>query len=48
MQLSIVSALRVMARNLLSARLMAHYMSLALIAPCCAISPLLRNRDHFP
>jgi hypothetical protein len=47
-QLSIVSALRVMTRHLLSARIVAHFMSLALTAPCCVISPMLRNRGHFP
>jgi hypothetical protein len=48
MQLSIVSVLRVMARHSLSARFVAHSMSLVLTAPCFVISPLLVNRGHSP
>jgi hypothetical protein len=48
MQLSIVSVMRVMTRHSLNARFVAHFMSLALIAPYCVISSLLRNRGHFP
>jgi hypothetical protein len=48
MQLSIVSVLRVMTRHSLSARFVAHFMSLALTTPCSVISPLLGNRGHFP
>jgi hypothetical protein len=48
MRLSIVSVLRVMTRHSLSARFVAHFMSLALIAPYSVIFPLLGNRDHSP
>jgi hypothetical protein len=47
-QLSIVSVMRVMTRHSLSTRFVAHFMSLALSAPCSMISPVLRNRGHFP
>jgi hypothetical protein len=46
--LSIVSVLIVMMRHSLSARFVAHFMSLALTAPCSVISPVLRNRGHSP
>ena len=47
MQLNIVSALRMMMRHSLSARIVAHFMSLALTAPYCVISSMLRSRDIF-
>jgi hypothetical protein len=48
MRLSIVSVLRVMTRHSFSARFVAHFMSLALTAPCSVISPVLGNRGHSP
>jgi hypothetical protein len=48
MRLSIVSVLRVMMRHSLSARFVAHFMSLVLTAPCFVISPVLGNRGHSP
>jgi hypothetical protein len=48
MRLSIVSVLIVMTRHSLSALFVAHFMSLALTAPCSVISPLLGNRGHSP
>jgi hypothetical protein len=48
MQLSIVSVMRVMTRHSLSTRFVAHFMSLALTAPCSMISQLLGNKGHSP
>jgi hypothetical protein len=48
MRLSIVSVLRVMTRHSWSARLVAHFMSLALTALCSVVSPVLGNRGHSP
>jgi hypothetical protein len=48
MWLSIVSVLRVMTTHSLNARFVAHFMSLALTAPCSVISPVLGNRGHSP